>query len=366
MLTQDVIKVVEEVALNNLSVLDGTNSSPEQGVAMNTANQQAPDVTGLPIYPMMAQELVDLDRISSDTEFLGELSFPFQVPSQYVGDGFQHFPWTTSETIFDDTLEGNQNSLENQEAPAKTPTSAIDATSTINPYANCPFEYRFKQGPTVNAHRICEFLHDKACWQHILLKNQRLSTTEGPISRIVGSFRDTIAARVYGMLYKLLDRNEFMRTPHLFPPLETIQSLLRAYQATFLPIYPISHPSMFSESSWDTHDPYADIGLFLTTAMVLGSLVTPVEKVRLFSIELGYLIRLTITEGATQDETRLTDKWVLSAWVMITVFSAWSGIKRHMEMAEAYKGILSAVCALDYGTGEPLTVKLVLPSTWLL
>ncbi|KAH8703172.1 hypothetical protein BGW36DRAFT_368925 [Talaromyces proteolyticus] len=148
------------------------------------------------------------------------------------------------------------------------------------------------------------------------------------------------------MLYKLLDRNEFMRIPHLFPPLETIQSLFIAYRAAFLPLYPIAHTSMFSESSWDTNNPYADIGIFLTTAMVLGCLVTPVEEARLFSTELGYLIRLTITEGATQDETRLTDKWVLSAWVMITVFSAWSGIKRHMEMAEAYKGILSAVCVL--------------------
>lgn len=295
---------------------------------------------------MGEQHLVNVGVLNYSTEFLQELSFPFQVPSHDAGDDFYHLPWPCEEDFMDALLEQNPNSSNKQEALTESPTSGGTSAMT-DPYANCPFEYRFKRGPTVNSHHICEFLLDQSCWRQVILTNGIQNTTEAPVLKIADSFRDTIAARVYGMLYKLLDRNEFTRIPHLFPPLETIQSLFIACQESFLPIYPIIDPAMFSESSWDTNNPYADIGIFLTAAVVLGCLVTPVEKARLFSIELGYLIRLTITQGAIQDETRLTDKWVLSAWVMITVFSAWSGIKRHMELAEAYKGILSAVCVSD-------------------
>ncbi|KFX98662.1 hypothetical protein O988_04246 [Pseudogymnoascus sp. VKM F-3808] len=176
---------------------------------------------------------------------------------------------------------------------------------------------------------------------HQFLANAALITAEVSVPQIVGSLRDTIAARIHGMLYKLLERDEFRKLPHLFPPLETIQSFFDAYQKSISPVYPVVHPTTFSEFNWEDEDSYADIGIFLTTVMAMGCLITPVEEARSFSIELGYLIRITITEGAFQDETRLTDKWVVGAWIMIMVFSAWSGIKRHMELAEAYKVLTS-------------------------
>lgn len=314
------------------------------------------------MYGISGQQSLDLDMFSPTMQVSwDEPSIPFQVPSPYVGEGFPYFLWRTEEDVLlDEVFDETSTSMDKQAKRARS-QGVLGTTSTVNPYANCPFGYRFKRGRTVHASQIYEFLHDRTSWKQVSLASAALNMAQVPVPRVVGLLRDIIAARIHGMLNKLLDREDFKKIPHLFPPLETIQSFFDAYQHSFSPIYPIVHPVTFSESSWDSDDPYADIGIFFTTITVLGCLVMPVEKACSFSIELGYLIRLTITEGAVQDETRLTDKWVLSAWVMIMVFSAWSGIKRHMELAEAYKGILSVVCLYssargysnaDYGTSS--------------
>jgi hypothetical protein len=229
---------------------------------------------------------------------------------------------------------------------------------TINPYANCPFEYRFKRGPTVNAHRIYTFLHDQESWEQVKSSIVGFRTNR-PMPRIVASLRDTIVARVHGMLYKLLDRIGFL---HRFPPLDTIEHCYYAYQQAFSKLYPIVHPTSLLESFGKNQDPDSDIGLFLATTMALGCLVIPVEKARAFSVELVYLIRFTITDNAFQDEICLLDKWVLSAWIMMLAFSAWSGSKRHMEIAEAFKGIPTTVCRKSPSMAE-LPLLIVEPST---
>ncbi|KFY16146.1 hypothetical protein V491_05433 [Pseudogymnoascus sp. VKM F-3775] len=364
-MTSQVVPQVTESSLSAPSISSHsgqTTSSVERRATINATDIQATSVTNLsnslltpegnslpetgsamPMCGISGQQSLGMDVFDPDVLFSWEqLSTPFQVPSPYVGEGFPHFLWRAEEsTLPDNVLEETSTSVYNQAKRARS-RGVIGTKITGNPYANCPFGYRFKRGPTVSARQIYEFLHDRASWRQVSLANVALIPAEVSVPRIVESLRDTIAARIHGMLYKLLDRDEFRKLPHLFPPLETIQSFFDAYQKSISPVYPVIHPTTFSESSWEDEDSYADIGIFLTTVMSMGCLVTPVEEARSFSIELGYLIRITITEGAFQDETRLTDKWVVGAWIMIMVFSAWSGIKRHMELAEAYKGILSA------------------------
>ncbi|KAJ5355919.1 hypothetical protein N7517_010528 [Penicillium concentricum] len=281
-------------------------------------------------------------------------SFPWDVPTPRPHDGIIN--WPTGGHLLQAKPGEVSTSLD---GPAEKITgrrrgkSVLRTDGTLNPYANCPFEYRFKRGPTVNAHRIYTFLHDQESWEQVKSAVVGLRTNQ-PIPQIVASLRDTIVARVHGMLYKLLDRSGFL---HRFPPLDTIEYCYHAYQQTFSKLYPIVHPTSFLKSSGNTQDPDSDIGLFLATTMALGCLVIPVEKARAFSVELVYLIRFTITDNAFQDEICLIDKWVLSAWIMTLAFSAWSGSKRHMEIAEAFKGIPSTVCRKAPGMAElPLLI----------
>lgn len=312
-------------------------SFPGPATSLQTAHGHTAGADDPPVNPVSGTDLFGLGVFDSQLQFPYDLSFPFNVPSPGFG-----LPWPT-EAALDVISEVARTPLANQ-ADRPRSRGVVGIAKTANPYANSPFEYRFKRGPTINARRICEFLHDRASWQQVNLVSAGLKPNGALAVRIIGAFRDTIAARVHGMLYKLLDRNDFDCVPHLFPPLESIQSCFATYQKTFQPLYPIIHPATLSELSCDNEDPYADPGLYLTTGMALGCLVIPLEKVRSFAIELAYLIRMTITNDAAQDESRLTDKWVLSAWIMAMVFSAWSGVKRHMELAEAYKGVPTAVC----------------------
>ena len=230
-------------------------------------------------------------------------------------------------------------------ANSKTKSNAVGA---VNPYANCPFVYSFRPGPVIKVPKLIRFLQDQAIWKRL---NNAISSdglSESILPRVVEPVRDAIAAKIYTMLSKLIEKDTTRRIPHLFPPLKTIQCLLDTGHNTYCSLYRVVHPTAFAESSWDSDEPYADSGLFFTSLMALGCLLAPVEEARLFSAELSYLVRHNIVESAALDEAHLIDKWVITAWIMGMLYSAWSGIKRHMELAEAYQGTYSAVSSEDH------------------
>ncbi|OOQ86328.1 hypothetical protein PEBR_21909 [Penicillium brasilianum] len=338
----------------------------EAAPCLEISDVQESPVTNLPVNTIDEHDLFNLGVYDLSMQFPQDLYIPFSVPSPDINHRFPHIPWPMEDYSIEGIPDETSTTVTGTtELEIKQPQSrsVARAVSSTNPYANCPFEYRFKRGPTVHAGRLSQFLHDQTSWRLVNTACVPFKVPEAPVVLVFGSFRDAIAARIHGMVYKLLDQKSI---PHLFPPLETIQSCFTAYRKSFLPLYPIVHPTTFSESSChNNRDPYADIGLFLTTIMALGCLVVPIEEARAFSIELVYLIRFNITDNAFHDETCLADHYVLSAWVMVLVFSAWSGIKRHMEMAEAFKGIPSVYfLRRGYYNAQPPIIQPELPDSW--
>ena len=267
--------------------------------------------------------------------------------SPYFGQGFPQLFWRLDQDISPDIIDNADQDLIVKDVTTKSTNSKTKSgpVGTINPYANCPFVYSFRPGPVIQVSKLIQFLQDQAIWRRV---NNAISSdglSESALSRIIEPVRDAIAAKLYTMLSKLIEKDTTRRIPHLFPPLKTIQYLLDTGLKTCCPFYQVVHPTAFAESSWDSDEPYADSGLFFTSLMALGCLVTPVEEARSFSVQLSYLVRHNIVENAALDEAHLIDKWVISAWIMGMVYSAWSGIKRHMELAEAYQGAYSAVCS---------------------
>lgn len=212
-----------------------------------------------------------------------------------------------------------------------------------NPYSNSPFVYTFKQGRPIQLLAISEFLHDRSSWRRI---DMFANSTYSGQPRDVGvdcRARDSISARIHGILFKALDKDYTPLIPHQFPPLGTLQCIFQAFQQNFATMYPIVHPTTLTESSFEKLRPYEDLGLFLSTIMALGCLMVPVQQAQAFSVELGYLIRTSIDDSAKRDETSLADIWTISSCVLITVLSAWSGVRRHFELAEAYHSTFTAV-----------------------
>lgn len=307
-----------------------------------------------------------MEMFSPDMSWSWNTFLPFEDTSPYLGEGIPQFLWGPEQDLAGDMGSGGAVPPRELDGRISDSRSLAGTRSATHPYSNCPFVYRFKKGPVVKVFRLTEFLHSQSAWKQVNDANASSDLSKSSLPRIAEPVRDAIAARIHGMLSKLAERDSARLIPHLFPPLQTIQSFFRAYQSTFAAIYPIVHPTTYSESSWDSNEPYADIGIFLTALMVLGCLTTPVEEARTFSAELGYLIRHTINESATQDEAHLMHKWVVGAWIMNTLYSAWSGMKRHMELADAFQGIPSAVCSPSRINSSGLTFRAVFPSTRLL
>lgn len=271
----------------------------------------------------------------------------FDESSPYFGQGFPQLFWRFEQDVSSGLVDNaDLDPVEKgvTEKPANSKTNS-NPMSTINPYANSPFLYSFRAGPVIKVPKLIRFLQDQAIWKRVNITISSDESSESTLSMIVEPVRDSIAAKIYTMLSRLIEKDSTRKIPHLFPPSKTIQYLLDTGQRTCCPFYQVVHPTAFAESSWDNDEPYADSGLFFTSLMALGCLLTPVEEARAFSAELAYLVRHNIVENAALDEAHLIDKWVVTAWIMNVVYSAWSGIKRHMELAEAYHGTFSAVCS---------------------
>ena len=291
-----------------------------------------------------------VDVFASDSSWPWDNMDGLDENSPYFGQGFPQLFWNFEQDVGSGLL-GNvdqaliENDVTEISAHSKTKPNPV---ATINPYANNPFIYSFRAGPVIKVSKLVHFLKDQTIWKRL---NSAISSdgfSESTPSRIGEPVRDAIAAKIYTMLSKLIEKDTTRKIPHLFPPLKTIQCLLDTGHKTYCPFYQIVHPTAFVESSWDSDEPYADSGLFFTSLMALGCLLAPVEEARSFSVELAYLVRYNIVESAAQDEAHFIDKWVTTAWIMGIVYSAWSGIKRHMELAEAYHGIFGAVCSEEH------------------
>jgi hypothetical protein len=322
----------------------------EPALGLEPSNGAGALVTDLSIPVEGGQDIFFSGGFDADLYCPEDLSFPFCVPSPKFDDDFPHLPWPTEVYHLDEIANETPVVPNKRISHTKEPLQFTGSNKRI-PYANCPFEYQLKRGPTVNAYRIYQFLNNRSSWKEVNAAGEPCKPTEPLIVRVSSSSRDIIIARIHGMLYRLVDRSA---VPRCFPSLETIQSCFKSFHKSFLPLYPIVHPTTFSEIGGDNdQDSCPDTGLFLTTIMALGCLVIPVKEARAFSIDIAYLIRFAITDNAFQDETYLSDKWVLSAWVMVLVFSAWSGINRHMEISEAFKAVLSVVCQTQRQYASP-------------
>ena len=218
----------------------------------------------------------------------------------------------------------------------KSPTKA-------NPFTNSLFVYQFKSGLAVQIVHIIDFLRNQAALKQVTRASPATGIVHPPFPRVVEVIRDSIAATVHCMLSRHIEIPISRQIPHQFLPLDTIESVFTAYVKRCAPLYPIFHPNSFMESSWDPSEGYANVGLFLTSIMTFGCLVIPVKEARSFSVELGYSILRTINERSISDEIHLVDKWVMSSWIVMMVYSAWSGAQRQLELAEAFRGPLSTV-----------------------
>ncbi|OAL35150.1 hypothetical protein AYO20_05627 [Fonsecaea nubica] len=215
------------------------------------------------------------------------------------------------------------------------------ADSAVDPYADWVHSHPLKKGPTVDVIRICDFLHDSKSWAQINTLEGRpgLKRTLGPV--VADGLRDTVSSRIHVMVSKALDQDLVRKIPHLFPPLQTVQGILAEYHRNLALLYPMVHPTTFLESTWGEDEAYSDIGLFFSTLMVLGCVTIPLAEARSFAIQLAFLIRNMINETMTRDENQINDIWTMSTALLVTVFSAWCGNKRHAELAEAFRGTFS-------------------------
>ena len=298
-----------------------------------------------------------VDVFASDASWPWDNMNAFDENSPYFGPGYPQLFWRFEQDVSSGLVDNAHQDLIMKDVTEKPTNSKTrsNPVGTINPYANCPFVYSFRAGPVITVSRLIQFLQDQAIWQRLnnIVPSDELS--DSTPSRIVEPVRDAIAAKIYTMLSKLIEKDTTRIIPHLFPPLKTIQYLLDIGHKACCPFYQVVHPTAFAESSWDSDEPYADSGLFFTSLMALGCLLAPVEETRSFSAELSYLVRHNIVENAALDEAHLIDKWVITAWIIGMVYSAWSGIKRHMELAEAYQGTFSAVCSEEHMLSQSKT-----------
>lgn len=302
-----------------------------------------------------------LDPRDSSAELAwNELCSTFDTGASF---GFEYptFLWSLEEPSQTRAVQPDQNVIEgpnvSEERDYERPQSATDTTAdddagqvnTESPYANDPLVYQFKRGRPIDPGKVCAFLHPQPAWKHLAALRNRLSgIAHVPQWGACDVIRDSVFARVFGMLSKRIDQGpHHHKIPHSFPPLATIDTFFEACSRGISALYPIIHTLTFSENAWSRQEPHNDTGILFTAIVALGCLGLPFHEPRAFSIELAYLIRLTINDEVERDECSLADKWVLSAWILMTIFSAWAGVKRHSEVAEAFHGVFSTVCQLE-------------------
>ncbi|OAP60537.1 hypothetical protein AYL99_05539 [Fonsecaea erecta] len=286
---------------------------------INTANTQHLNTFGLPSAPLW-----------NDFASL-ECHNPFEY------ENLTQLFWFPEVFVPDDAIFG-QGTIQSSVNGAHGPHGA---DSTVDPYADWVHSHPLKKGPTVEVIRICDFLHDSQSWAKINTLEGRpgLKQTMGPV--VADGLRDTVSSRIHVMVSKALDQDLVRKIPHLFPPLRTVQAIFSEYHRNLASLYPMVHPSTFFESTWGEDEAYSDIGLFFSTLMSLGCLTIPVQEARSFAIQLAFLIRNMINETMTRDENQINDIWTMSTALLVTVFSAWCGNKRHAELAEAFRGTFS-------------------------
>ncbi|KIW38761.1 uncharacterized protein PV06_09706 [Exophiala oligosperma] len=298
----------------------------------------------------------------------------FDENSPYSTQGYPQLFWRFDQDVSSALVDNADLGVAGKdvtEKPADSKTKSNSVT-TSSPYAQSPFIYSFRAGPVIKIPKLIQFLQSQAIWKRLNFAFSSNEPPESTPSRIVEPVRDAIVAKIYTMLSKLIEKDTSRKIPHLFPPLKTIQHLLDTSRKTLCPFYQVVHPTAWVESSWDSDEPYADSGLFFTSLMALGCMLAPVEEARSFSVELAYLVRYNIVENAALDEAHLIDKWVITAWIMNVVYNAWSGNKRHMELAEAYQGTFSAFFlrrgyydAIPPSSNQSLETNLASWSSWI-
>lgn len=297
-------------------------------------------------------QIQPMDVFSMSSAPLWSEFTPLENESPFTYENLTQFFWFPDESPFGETFQGQANS----QAVGNGNQEATSTDNTMDPYANWPHVHQVKKGPIVQVIQICDFLHDAKSWNQINLLERTISRNKLLAPRIVDGIRDTVSARIHVMVSKALEQDLVRKIPHLFPPLETVQALFEEYQRKFGLLYPMVHPSTFSESTWAGDEPYSDIGLLFSAIITLGSVGVPVQESRLFAVQLAFLIRNMINETMTRDENQINDVWTMSTSLLITVFSAWCGNKRHAELAEAFRGTFSTVGVAFFAFPRVLTV----------
>ncbi|RDL41316.1 uncharacterized protein BP5553_01295 [Venustampulla echinocandica] len=271
---------------------------------------------------------------------------------------FPNFFWLPEESFQLDNFLDENATVERHIKPQQATSDRLQKIAVKKkntcPYSNSPFVYNFKKGPPIKILQICEFLHDHSSWKRINKLKPPLIPQGLPIMQVGEQLRDALSARIHGMLYKAPNQDYSGFIPHQFPPLDSLQYFFQTYQRNFSTLYPIVHPTSCMNSRLNKPEPYEDMGIFLTSILTLGCLMSPVSEAQRFSVELSYLIRVTVTEAAERDETSLTDVWTISCLILVTIFSAWSGIQRHSELVEAFHSTHTAIL-VRRGYYKPLT-----------
>lgn len=207
------------------------------------------------------------------------------------------------------------------------------------PFGNHPFVYDFQEGFSIKPAVICSFLAHQRSWEP--LPSDQLPDDINAMFRIQPHIRDTLSARVHTLLYQALAADGPSAIPWTFPSQDVLQSFYNVFERRVWRLYPCIHPKLTTERT-DTAAP-DDYGILLAVMLVLGCLASSFAEACSFAGEMAYLIRMSINERAARDESYLANMHVVGAWVLQTIFSTWSGVKMHAELAEAFHGAFATV-----------------------
>jgi len=231
--------------------------------------------------------------------------------------------------------------------PEKVPEGSAKTSEPfgVNTYANSPLFHLLDKNTakSLEINLICDFLNDEECWKQVRDVSEKTRKNEMRIQPVIHhQIRDILLAITYfnlsGRPEQVLPRTLSFR----FPCLETIQCLFDSCFSKFLRMYPFIHPTSFMQSMQPSRASIT-YPLFLQTIMIMGALLLPNKEARAFAIELGYITRRAMHDTVVRDELTTDDVWLLSATLVITAFGAWSGNKKHIEIAEGYRGSYTVV-----------------------
>ncbi|KAK5195059.1 hypothetical protein LTR99_002702 [Exophiala xenobiotica] len=209
-----------------------------------------------------------------------------------------------------------------------------------NTHANSPLFHLLDKNAAISLkiNLICDFLNDEQCWMQICDASEKAWKNEKQPEPVINHHvRDSLVAITYFILSgrpeQVLPRTLSFR----FPCVETIQCLFNSCFSRFLRMYPFVHPTSFSKHTQITQASIT-YPLFLQNIMIMGALLLPNKEARAFAIELAYITRRAMHDTVVRDELTTDDVWMLSATILITAFGAFSGNKKHTEIAEGYRG----------------------------